>query len=182
MRPFALFLSPSGRLEPRPFAIAAVGVYVAGLASQSLLAAPMVLRGGLWAFALAQTALAWVWFAVHAKRLRDAARAIDAAAGIATVYALAIALLLLILSFFAHAQANDGMSRTGSVFRPIGLFALVDLANPRDTELGAFGVMLAIFSIVAVAPVLLAIGFSAWAATRPSVAPQSSPAPPTAAE
>jgi uncharacterized membrane protein YhaH (DUF805 family) len=182
MRALALFLGPSGRLGPRPFVIAAVVVYVAGLASQSLLAAPMVSRAGLWSFALAQAALAWVWFALHAKRLRDAARAIDAAAGIAIVYALAVALLLLILSFFTDAQANDGASRTAPVFRPIGLFALIDLANPRDTELGAFGLMLAIFSIVAVAPVLLAIGFSAWAATRPSVRSQSSPAPPTAAE
>src|SRR5947209_4408448 len=129
MRALALFLSPSGRLEPRPFAIAALLVYLAGLASQTLLAAPMVSRAGLWSFALAQAALAWIWFALHAKRLRDAARATDAAAGIAIVYALAVALLLLILSFFADAQAHNGASRTAPVFRPIGLFALVDLAN-----------------------------------------------------
>jgi uncharacterized membrane protein YhaH (DUF805 family) len=177
MRALAFLLGPSGRLERRPFAIAVVLVYLAGLASQSLLAAPMVSRSGLWSFALAQAALAWVWFALHAKRLRDAARAIDAAAGIAIVYALAVVLLLLILAFFADAQANDATSRTAPVFRPIGLFALIDLANPRDTEFGAFGVMLASFAIAALAPLLLALGFSAWAATRPSAPPRSSPAP-----
>ena len=59
MDPLALFLSSSGRIAPRAFALAIILVYVAGFLSQILLGAPVIARSGLWPFALTQGVLTW---------------------------------------------------------------------------------------------------------------------------
>src|SRR6266542_2869022 len=72
MDPAGLFLSISGRLAPKPFALGAILVYAASLASQALISPPIVARSGFWPFAAAQATLLWGWYALHVKRLRDA--------------------------------------------------------------------------------------------------------------
>src|SRR5437016_2184452 len=99
MDPAALFLSAAGRLGPRPFAIGAVLIYAASLASQTLISAPVVARAGFWPFAAAQATPLWVWYALHAKRPRDAGQDVGAAAAIAALYALAMVLLLFVAFF-----------------------------------------------------------------------------------
>src|SRR5580658_9709912 len=89
-------LSPGGRLKPQPFTYAAIAVYLAGAASHLLTAADVMTRAGLWPFLAAQILLLWLWFALHAKRLRDAGHGSGLAAGVALLYALSIALLLIV--------------------------------------------------------------------------------------
>jgi hypothetical protein len=180
MDPLALFLAASGRIAPRPFAIAVVIIYGAGFASQILLGAPVVARSGLWPFALTQGALTWMWFALHAKRRRDADAGIGAAAGIAIVYILSIALLLLVIAFFlsvASQQASDDAAAGIGSF--LILFYLLALFSGDMNTIGGFIMALL---LIASAPALIAMAYSIYAGTRPSVAlptaPLPQPAPP----
>src|SRR5262249_55257128 len=116
----SLFLRSSGRLARRPFVIAALSLYAAGVMSQLLLSSAVMTRLGLWAFALVQAFLIWSWYAVHAKRLRDAAAGVGTAAGVAAVCLLADVLFLLVLAMFGFAvHATD----SGSPADAVGFFA-----------------------------------------------------------
>ena len=96
MQALRFLLSPSGRLEPRAFMVAAVIVYALGVAAQWLTKPQVLLHAGVWPFAVAQLLLVWVWFALHARRLHDAHRPVDLAAGAALLYGLSIVLLLIV--------------------------------------------------------------------------------------
>jgi uncharacterized membrane protein YhaH (DUF805 family) len=166
----ALVFSYSGRLAPRPFAFAVTVVYLLGFASQVLLAEPTLARAGVWPFALAQAALLWIWFTLHAKRLRDADRGTGAALGIAIVNVLSVLFLLMVVaSFLTPPPAED---TTGSVLGTwvaiVFLFAILTGAP----ALGFLGFILLAAAFVVLFPILLAIGFSIWAGTRPSASPQ----------
>ncbi len=137
------FLLPFGRLAPRAFAAAVIVLYVAGLFSQMLLAAPVTARLGLWPFAAAQAVLLWLWFAVHANRLRDAGRSIGAAAGIACLYGLAVILLILVLAVF------------GEIL--------------HEPDWSGFGLILLAFLVLILIPISVAIGFSIATGLRASV-------------
>jgi len=163
MDPLALFLSTTGRLAPRPFAIAAVLIYAASLASQTLISAPVVARAGFWPFAAAQATLLWGWYALHAKRLRDAEEDLGAAAGIATLYALAMVLLLFV-AFFIRLGARPNEALAGSTLKWLGplSFGFYDTG-----EFGGLGLILMALLAAAFAPALVALGFSIWTGTRP---------------
>jgi uncharacterized membrane protein YhaH (DUF805 family) len=167
-----LGLSASGRIAPRPFTVAAIAVYLLGFASQVLLAEPTLARAGVWPFALAQAVLLWVWFALHSRRLRDAERGIGAAIGIALVNVLSVLLLLLVIGLFLTPPPAE--DTTGSVLGTwvfiIFLFGILSSA-PALGFLG-FILLAAVFAVLS--PILVAIGFSFWAGTRPSV-PQKQP-------
>ena len=83
MQALRFLFSPFGRLGPQAFVIAVIVVDAAGAASQWLTVLGVAARNGLWLFALAQAVLIWVWFALHAKRLRDAGRSTGLAVGAA---------------------------------------------------------------------------------------------------
>ena len=160
----ALFLSTTGRLAPRPFAIGTVAIYAASLASQTLISAPVVARAGFWPFAAVQATLLWGWYALHAKRLRDAEQDIGAAAGIAALYALAMVLLLFV-AFFIRLGGRPGEEIAGSALRWFGPLSFGWFGSG---EFGGLGLILAGFVIAAFAPALVALGFSIWTGTRPS--------------
>ena len=160
----ALFLSATGRLAPRPFAIGTVAIYAASLASQTLISAPVVARAGFWPFAAVQATLLWGWYALHAKRLRDAEQDIGAAAGIAALYALAMVLLLFV-AFFIRLGGRPGEEIAGSALRWFGPLSFGWFGSG---EFGGLGLILAGFVIAAFAPALVALGFSIWTGTRPS--------------
>ena len=135
-------------MAPRAFALAIVAVYLAGFLSQVLLAEPLTLRFGLWPFLAAQAALLWVWFWLHAMRLRDAGRDTAPAAGIAILYGLAVMLLALVIAAMGTPDSH--------------LFVVVAVVRQMldDPELEGFGVvLLGLMGLVAV-PILIAIGFS----------------------
>src|SRR5580692_11893212 len=100
MQALSLLFSPNGRLRPQPFIYGALAVYALGAASQLLTRPDVMMRGGLWLFAASQAVLIWIWFALHAKRLRDADRAAGLAAGASLLYALAVVLLLIVATAF----------------------------------------------------------------------------------
>src|SRR4051794_38703032 len=70
----AVLFSPSGRIAPKAFAIGIVGLYVVSFGSRLLLAQPVMVQAGVAPFVLVQIAVIWSWYALHAKRLHDAAR------------------------------------------------------------------------------------------------------------
>jgi len=164
--------SPSGRLSARPFAIAAVLVYVASLASQVLLADPITLRAGLTPFVLVQLILLWIWVALHAKRLHDCARGMGLAIGVGVIYALGVVLMLLLAELMVGATtySTNGWSFTGADF--LGLFVIFSLLGAfGDPDLGLFGLwVLAVLALV-FGPMLIALAFSIWAGTRTALAP-----------
>jgi uncharacterized membrane protein YhaH (DUF805 family) len=91
MEPLRFLFSPNGRLQPRAFWFGAAAVYLAGLASQWLTVPDVIAWGGLWPFMIAQALLIWVWFSLHAKRLRDCGHSVGIAVGISLLYALSVA-------------------------------------------------------------------------------------------
>jgi uncharacterized membrane protein YhaH (DUF805 family) len=162
--------SPAGRISPRTFAIAVALVYVASFGSQVLLAAPVTMRAGLTPFVLVQLALLWVWFALHAKRLHDAGRGMGLAVGIGLLYALGIILLLLLVELMIGTTTHsaNGGAFTGADF--LQLFVIFTLLGAfGDPNLGAFGLWLMGALALIFAPMLIALGFSLWAATRTRV-------------
>jgi uncharacterized membrane protein YhaH (DUF805 family) len=156
MQSLALLFSASGRVAPKPFARAILAVYAAALLSLLLLSAPVVLRAGLVPFVLVQALAAWAWFCLHAKRLRDAGRDAGPALAIAGLYALAIVLFLLMVA--VAAPPVGGVPAPGEEWS--------DLPVAGDPELGLFAYVAAGMLALIVAPMLIAIAFSVWAATR----------------
>src|SRR6478736_2398347 len=91
------FLSPSGRIARAPFALGIVLVYVLIFASQALLSAPVMTRSGVAPFAIAQAALTFAWYMLHARRLHDAQRSTGSALAIAVLYGLGVVLFMLLV-------------------------------------------------------------------------------------
>jgi uncharacterized membrane protein YhaH (DUF805 family) len=169
MQSLSLFLSPSGRIGPRAFVVAVIGLYLVALASQALTAAGIIAQAGLWPFAVAQFVLLWVWFVLHAKRMRDAGHGAGTAAGVAVVYGLALLLFLIAATwFFALSDTHgDDPNTTSALTVLLALYIFAILFGRPD-----FGIVWFVMSgmlVVALLPVLIALGFSLWAATRPSL-------------
>jgi uncharacterized membrane protein YhaH (DUF805 family) len=168
MQALRFLFSPSGRMPAGPFVFAAIAVYVAGAASQVLTRPEVAARGGLWLFGATQAVLIWIWFALHAKRLRDADRAIGLAAGVSLLYALSIVLLLIVA--FAFFATSSGATTDANATSGLGLILLVAIiASLSGSNNYDFAwVMAAILTILAFLPVILALAVTLWAATRPS--------------
>jgi len=162
-----LVLSPDGRLRPQPFVLGAAAVYVAGAVSHWLTVPDVTARTGLWAFAAAQALLTWLWFVLHAKRLHDAGRGDGLAVAVALLYALSIVfLLILAMNFFAGSGGLMGNAgATGALELILFLYIIETLAGSHDLGSIVVGVM----TLFAFVPIIVALLFTLWAATRPSV-------------
>jgi len=168
MQALRFLFSPSGRLPPRAFVVGAIGIYLAGAASHLLTMPEVIARAGLWPFAAVQAILTWVWYALHGKRLRDAGRGPGLAAAVSVLYALAVALLLIVAAAFFNASA--GAVPDANAKGALGLVLLVSIAA---ILLGAPShdlawVMVTILVAMALVPIILALVVTLWAATRPS--------------
>jgi uncharacterized membrane protein YhaH (DUF805 family) len=174
MQALRFLFSPSGRLGPQAFAVAVIAVYAAGAASQWLTVPGVIARNGLWPFVLAQAVLIWVWFALHAKRLRDADRSTGLAAGAALLYALAVVLLLIVATAFftTSPSAATGANPTGALGLILLLSIVASLAGSSSYDLGWFVVV--ILMALAFLPVVVAVAVTLWAATRPSAVERQS--------
>jgi uncharacterized membrane protein YhaH (DUF805 family) len=169
MQTLRLIFSPSGRLAPQPFVVAAILVYVAGVASHLLTGSSVVSRAGLWPFLFVQVLLIWIWFAVHAKRLHDAGRTASLAVGVAILYALSIALLVIVAASFYGALAGQPPFEDANTASALGLILLLSIIG---ILLGAphydlAWLMVAILLLIALLPLVLAFVLTLWAATRP---------------
>jgi uncharacterized membrane protein YhaH (DUF805 family) len=168
MATFPTILSSSGRLAPKPFALGAAAVYVASFLSQFLLAAPITARASVVPFLAVQIAIAWMWYALHVRRLRDAGRPTGSAIALTILYALAIVLLLLaMLAIDAPGQpAGPEATPYASVLQIFLVLFLIGMIL-GDPNLGMFGyVILGVIALVML-PILIAIGFTVWVGTRP---------------
>ena len=144
-----LLFSPAGRLGPRAFIIAVVLLYLAAAASQALTLRDVIKSAGLWPFLAAQIVLVWIWYALHAKRLRDAGKPIGLAVAASLLYVLSVALLVIIAGAFYGALAGQGTdpntaSALGLILfvsiiamlsgSPHDSFGLVDRCDPVSME------------------------------------------------
>jgi uncharacterized membrane protein YhaH (DUF805 family) len=165
---FTAFVAGSGRIAPRPFALTAAIVYVVSFLSQFLLAAPVVAHASVIPFLIVQIAVAWSWYALHVRRLRDAERPVGPALALTLLYLLAIVLLML-----ATLATNDSASGRGAEGAPpavVQIILLLFLIGTvlGDPNLGMFGyVMLAVLALVTL-PIVMALAFTVWAGTRPT--------------
>jgi hypothetical protein len=168
MHALRFLFSASGRLQPQPFIVAVAAVYAAGVASHALTTADVIARVGLWAFVAVQALLVWIWFGLHAKRLRDAGRGAGLAAGVALLYVLSIVLLVIVAAaFFNTAAANAADPNAASALGLILLVAVV-AALAGSAHCDVAWLLVAALTLVALVPVIVALLFTLWAATRPS--------------
>lgn len=156
------FLDPTkGGLAPRRFALGVSAVWIAGIATQFLLTGEVVGRTGLWPFIVVQAALIWLWLLLHVRRLRDAGEGPAAAVGVALIYLLSIALLVLLVAFFTHPDATAtggenpaGDAATGTLLM-LFLFAIV-----FKPDFGVFTTILKGLILIAFVPSVISLLFS----------------------
>ena len=162
-------LSPAGRMRPRPFLAAIASVYIAGALSHWLTVPDVIARVGLWAFAAVQAALIWLWLVLHAKRLHDAGRGEGLAIAVALLYVLSLALLLLLATnFFAGSEPGSlgNSSATSALEVVLLLYIVMALTGPLQLT----WIVVAILTLFAFVPVLIALFFTLWTATRTNAA------------
>jgi uncharacterized membrane protein YhaH (DUF805 family) len=169
MQGLRLLFSPQGRIAPRSFVIAALIVYGLGGASHFLTSPPVIARAGLWPFVAVQALLVWVWFVLHAKRLHDSGGTAGLAVGVALLYALSILLLLIVADAFFN--TSDSVMHDPNATGALGLILLLYIIG---TLLGSphFDIVwlaVAILTAMAFVPIIIALGFTLWTATRPPV-------------
>jgi uncharacterized membrane protein YhaH (DUF805 family) len=171
MRTLHLLLSPSGRLGPQGFVLAAIGVYAVGVASQLLTVPGIIVRGGIWPFALVQVLLIWIWFSLHARRLHDADHSAGLAAAAAIFYLLAILVLAFLLgTLFSDASTQIHDTNAASALTLILFIWIVAiLSGTPDANFYWLGVLVL---VAAALPIIFAVGVTLWAATRPSIEEQ----------
>ena len=159
--------SPAGRLAPRAFIIAAIIVYALGVAAQWLTMPDVLLRAGIWPFAVAQALLVWVWYALHARRLHDAGRPVDLAAGAALLYGLSIILLLIVsVGYFKPDAGTVDPNATAALNIILLVMVISALTESAGHDVGTL--IVTVLMVLALLPVIVAVAVTLWAATRPS--------------
>jgi hypothetical protein len=168
MRTFSFLFSPVGRLRPPAFILGATVVYLAGAASYLLTTPGLTARGGLWLFAAAQAVLIWSWFILHARRLHDAGRGVGPAAGVSVLYALSIALLIIMAASFYDAFADQPSDANAASALGLILIASIVAILLGSPHLDLAWLITAILLALALVPMILAVAVTLWAATGPS--------------
>jgi uncharacterized membrane protein YhaH (DUF805 family) len=169
MQALRFFVSPRGRLAPQGFVYGAIAVYLLGAASQLLTTADILHRAGLLPFIAVQLVVVWIWFCLHARRLHDAGRSSGLAVGIALLYLLSVVLLLIVADGFfttsAGAPLGDANAQ-GALWLLLVLYIVSALAGSSQYDLT--WVVVTILIVMAFLPIIVALGFSVWAARKPS--------------
>jgi uncharacterized membrane protein YhaH (DUF805 family) len=168
MDALCLLFSPSGRLGPQAFIFNVIAVYAVGVAAQWLSVPKIQGNAGIWPFVVVQAVLIWIWYVLHAKRLRDADRPTGLAAGAALLYALAVVLLLIVATnFFQPYIGGPSDSSATAVLNVTAFIAvLLELTRMSAGDLNMF--VLGIFIVMAFLPMIVALAVTVWAASRPS--------------
>ncbi len=160
------------RIAPGPFVSAVLGLYTLGFVSQLLLAGAVTERLTVAPFVLVQAVLIAFWIVLHRRRLHDAGRPAGIVTGIALIYALEVVLLTVLVALLLSATAGSGEGagpHAGILQLFVILYFLTMLGG--DPALGAMKIWIFGFVALMLLPVVIALGFSVWAATRPSVSP-----------
>jgi uncharacterized membrane protein YhaH (DUF805 family) len=176
MQALRLVFSPAGRLSPQPFIVAAVVVYVAGMVSHWLTTPDVIRRAGLWPFLAAQVVLVWIWYVLHAKRLRDGGQSAGLAAGVSVLYALSVVLLVIVAASFYGPLAGQGTDPNTASALGLILFASIIALLAGAPHYDVSWLIVAILLLLAFVPIVLAVATTVWAATRPRARPGARPA------
>lgn len=169
MQTLRTIFSPSGRLSPQIFIVLIGLVYVAGAVSHALTVPDVIMRAGLWPFIAAQALLIWIWYALHAKRLRDGGRAAGLAVAAAVLYTLAVALMIIVAaSFYGALSAQVPDANTASAFGLLLLVSIIAILLGAP-HYDAAWLMVVVLLLLAFVPIIVAVAVTLWAATRPSV-------------
>lgn len=168
MESFAQFLSPFGRTARNPSAQGAVLAYVLIVASYLLVSQAVVTRSGSAPFTLVQVALTYAWYALHARRLRDAGYSTGWAVVIAIRYCLGVALFLLLAQFVSVMEPKPG---SAFIILLLLLFIVALVTGDPSPLINVALVLL----FVTGTPLLIALGFSIWAGTRPPLPGENAP-------
>jgi uncharacterized membrane protein YhaH (DUF805 family) len=171
MQALRLVFSPAGRLSPQPFIVAAGLVYLAGIASHWLTTPDVIRSAGLWPFLAAQIVLVWIWYALHAKRLRDGGQSTGLAAGVALLYALSVALLVIVAASFYGPLAGQGTDPNTASALGLILFVSIIALLAGAPHYDLSWLIVAVLLLLAFVPIALVAATTVWAATRPRVAP-----------
>ena len=167
MQTLRFLFSPTGRLEPRAFVFAAIVVYALGVAAQWLTMPDILLRAGIWPFAVAQALLVWAWYVLHARRLHDAGRPVDLAAGAALLYGLSIVLLLIVtIGYFKPYAGVVDPNATAALNIILLIMVVSALTQSASHDVGVL--IVTVLMVLALLPVIVAVAVTLWAATRPS--------------
>jgi uncharacterized membrane protein YhaH (DUF805 family) len=162
-------LAPSGELEQQPYIRALIGLVIGAVLSNMLSAPVLVTSFGIWPFAVTQLVLLWFWFSLTAKRLRNAERSVLGVTAVALIAVIAVVLLAVMLVL----SVTDLDVGTTAPWRPASIATLIypfvfllnvvtgPSANPQDATI-------AVLAAFTMAPLLLMIWYSAWAAMQPS--------------
>jgi uncharacterized membrane protein YhaH (DUF805 family) len=178
MESLSLFFSVSGRISPRPFALGVALVYMLSFLSQVLMSPAVTARWGVWLFMLIQAPVIWAWFALHAKRLRDAAQPVGLVVAIAVLYVLALVLLMLLLEpILGPAMVPAGSDAPPGSFADLWIIVLLFAALAGQPDTGFFYALALVMLAMILIPIAIAFGFSLWAGTRPSTADTGAHAP-----
>jgi len=170
MQALHFLFSPGARIAPRPFALSAAAIYLFGIASHLLTVPDVIARTGLWPFLAVQAVLIWIWFVLHAKRLRDAGRASGLAVGVALLYVLSLVLLLIVADGFFNTSDSPMMNPNASSALGLILMLYIIATLLGSIHYDFVWIVVAILLFMAFVPIIVALGFTLWAATRPSVA------------
>jgi uncharacterized membrane protein YhaH (DUF805 family) len=167
MHALRLLLLPSGRLPRQAFAFAVILVYAAGAASHLLTSPDVIAHAGLWLFVAAQALLIWIWYALHAKRLRDAGRPAGLAAGVGLLYVLSVVLLIFVAASFFNTSGEVADVNAASA---LGLLLLASIiaAQLGSSHYDVSWLIVTVLVVMAVVPVVVAALFTCWAALQPS--------------
>ena len=160
--------SQTSRLARGPFVLAVAAVYAVSFVSQMLLSAPVTARMSVVPFVLVQIVLIAAWIVLHRRRLHDAGRPTGVVIGIAMIYALEVVLLTLLIWIVSVPSGTSSFADDGAgIFHLFTILYLLAVLT-GDPGLGALQIWLMGLAALMLLPILIAIGFSLWAATRPS--------------
>jgi uncharacterized membrane protein YhaH (DUF805 family) len=162
-------LRPSGDLDQGPYARALIGLAIGAVLSNMLSAPAISDTFGLWPFAVTQLALLWLWFALTARRLRSAERSVLGVTAVTLIAAIAV-ILLTIMLLLQYTDLESGHAvpwvpaSIGTLIYPFVFLFNVMARPPAASQ----DVTVAALSAFTVAPLLLMIWYSVWAALQPA--------------
>ncbi len=160
---------PSGELQQGPYVRSMLALLVGAVLSHWLTAPAVTAQIGILPFVVMQIVIVWWWFALIVKRLHDAERSILGVSAVALISFIAVLLLAVMLVL----QVSDTSAGAAGPWLPasiglliypfVFLFNLVTgpAANVQDLHV-------ALLALLIVAPPLLTVWWSVWAALQPS--------------
>lgn len=178
-----LLFSPKGTIKLQPFAIVVIAIYAINILAGSVLEGDFIKRVGAWPYAAFQLILTWIWFATHAKRLRDAGRGWVVAAVLAFIYAAVIVLMLNLISTSTAIITEPADSKEPKVSLIGTIFAVLFINTLFTGDIFLISLLIFLFIGLPLLYAAIVVIYSLVTAARASLTPDvpSAPTPPAQA-